>query len=85
MAALRHADVQPAEIRLLVSGEPGCDVVLYGRNYVYTIRMEPQKERSGLFALPLDSKLGGPGCELCVHRFAGTDYVGDILAIIRRH
>jgi hypothetical protein len=47
--------------------------------------MEPQKERSSLFGLPLDSKLSGPGCELYVHRFAGNDYVGDTLAIILRH
>ncbi len=84
LAALRTAGVEPCEIRLLVD-QPGCDVILYGQNFVYTIRMEPLKEQSGLYALPLDSKLGGPGCELCIHQFAGPDYVGDIFATILRH
>lgn len=84
MGALRMADVQPAEIRFLPSGAAGCDVILYGRNYAFTVRMERQKETTAIFALPLDSKLSGPGCELHVHRFAGNDYVGDIMAVILR-
>lgn len=84
MEALRLADVQPAEIRFLPSGGAGCDVILYGKNYAFTIRMDRQKATSSLYALPLDSKLSGPGCELCVHRFEGSDYVGDILATILR-
>jgi hypothetical protein len=84
MAALRMADVEPAEIRLLAE-EPGCDVILYGKAFVYTVRMQPLKGRSSLFALPLDSKLGGPGVELCVHEFRDTDYVGAILTHILAH
>jgi hypothetical protein len=92
MAALRWAEVQPCEIRLLRQGGngdiiPGCDVILYGKHLVYTVRMEPQRHRSTLFALPLDSKLGGPGCEIHVHDFcpATGDYVGLILAAILHH
>ena len=81
MGALRMAGVEPAEIRLL-NDEPGCDVILYGKNLVYTVRMQPMKGRSMLCGLPLDSKLGGPGCELHVHEFRGPDFVGDILAVI---
>ena len=84
MGALRMAGVEPAEIRLLreEGGDviPGCDVILYGKNLVYTVRMQPAKARSMLCALPLDSKLGGPGCELHVHEFRGPDFVGDIFA-----
>jgi hypothetical protein len=61
---------------------PGCDVILYVKSLVYTIRMQPQRARSALFALPLDSKLAGPGVELHVHEFRDTDYVGLILAAI---
>ena len=86
MGALRMAEVEPAEIRLLrkEGGDviPGCDVILYGKNFVYTVRMQPLAERSSLYALPLDSKLGGPGCELCVHEFRDTDYIGAILTHI---
>ena len=42
-------------------------------------------ERSSLYALPLDSKLSGPGCELCVHRFENSDFVGDIFPTILQH
>ena len=101
MAAFRWAGVEPCEIRLLREGGngdviPGCDVVLYGKRLVYTIRMQPKREgfcapgeritegRSTLFALPLDSKLGGPGVELHVHEFRpeAGDYTGAILAAI---
>jgi hypothetical protein len=85
MGALRQANVQPAEIKFLPSGAAGCDVVLYGKNCVFTVRMERQKERSTLYALPLDSKLSGPGNERYSHRFTGNDYVGEILAVILRH
>ena len=84
MGALRMAQVEPAEIRLLSEGRPGCDVILYGKSFVYTIRMQPMKERSSLYALPLDSKLGGPGVELYTHEFRESDYVGGILATILR-
>ena len=85
MGALRMAGVEPAEIRLLAD-EPGCDVILYGQNYVYTVRMQPRKARTSLFALPLDSKLGGCGVSLCPpHEFRESDFVGDILATILRH
>ena len=84
MGARRIAGVEPCEIRLLAD-EPGCDVILYGRNYVYTIRMQPLKERSSLFGLPLDSKLEGPGVEMYVHHFLGSDFVGDIFATILQH
>jgi hypothetical protein len=84
MGALRMAGVEPCEIRLLVD-QPGCDVVLYGRAFQYTIRMQPMKERSSLFALPLDSKLSGPGVELCIHHFGGSDFVGDIFPTILQH
>jgi hypothetical protein len=82
--AAKRVGVEPAEIRILPGGEPGCDVILYGRNYAFTVRMEPLKERSGLYGLPLDSPRAGAGEELYVHRFADSDYVGDILAIILR-
>jgi hypothetical protein len=87
IAALNWAGVEPYEIRLLREGGngdiiPGCDVILYGHTYQYTIRMEPQLARSTLFALPLDSKLSGPGCEVHVHKFRDTDYTGAILAAI---
>ena len=85
MGALRQAGVQPAEIQFLPSGAAGCDVILYGNNYAYTVRMERQKQRSTLFALPLDSQLSGPGCLVYTHRFAASDYVGDILALILRN
>ena len=89
MGALRMAGVEPAEIRLLhkEGGDviPGCDVILYGKNLVYTVRMQPMKGRSMLCGLPLDSKLGGPGVELYVHEFRETDYVGGILATILHH
>jgi hypothetical protein len=81
MGAQRMAKVEPAEIRLLAD-RPGCDVILYGSHFVYTIRMEPALARSSLYALPLDSQLSGPGCELYTHAFRGTDYVGGILATI---
>ncbi len=84
MAAFRHAGVEPCMIRPLPGG-PGADVTLFGRSFQYTIRMEPLKKRSTLFALPLDSKLDGCGCELCVHEFAETDYVGPILSMILQH
>jgi hypothetical protein len=84
MGAYRMAGVEPCEIRLL-RDEPGCDVILYGKNWVYTIRMQPLKERSMLCGLPLDSKLGGLGCELHVHKFRETDFVGDIFATILHH
>jgi hypothetical protein len=84
MAALRMADVQPAEIRVL-EGRPGCDVTLFGHAFQFTIRMEPWKERSTLFGLPLDSKLAGLGVELCMHQFNGSDYVGNVLEVILRH
>ena len=85
MGALRMAGVEPAEIRLLSEGRPGCDVILYGTNFVYTVRMQPDLARSSLYALPLDSKLGGRGCELYVHEFRETDYVGGIFATILQH
>ena len=88
IAALRWAGVEPCEIRLLhkASGEviPGCDVLLYGANYLFTVRMEPLKERCSLYGLPLDSKLSGPGVELYKHQFEGTDFVGATLAVILR-
>jgi hypothetical protein len=83
MGAFRYAGVEPCEIRLLAD-EPGCDVILYGRHFVYTLRMRPAKQCSTLYALPLDSKLGGPGCELYRHEFKGSDFVGGILAVILR-
>jgi hypothetical protein len=85
MGALRLAGVEPSMIRLLPSGEPGADVVLYGKNWVYTLRMEPMKRRSALYGQQLDSKLGGPGVELCVHEFRDTNYVGAILTHILAH
>jgi hypothetical protein len=81
MGAQRLAKVEPCEIRLLAD-RPGCDVILYGSHFVYTIRMEPARARSSLYALPLDSRLSGPGGELCVHEFRGNDFVGEILATI---
>ena len=47
--------------------------------------MQPNLARSSLYVLPLDAKLGGPGCEMYVHEFRETDYVGGILATILRH
>lgn len=44
--------------------------------------MQPFKQRSTLYALPLDSKLGGPGVRLHTHEFRDTDYIGAILAHI---
>ena len=89
MGALRMAGVEPAEIRLLhkEGGDviPGCDVILYGQSFVYTVRMQPLAGRSSLYALPLDSKLGGPGVALCVHEFRETDFVGAILTHILAH
>jgi hypothetical protein len=83
MGALRMAGVEPSVIRLLRNGEPGADVILYGKNWVYTVRMQPLLGRSSLYTLPLDSKLGGPGAgPLYVHEFRDTDYVGGILATI---
>ena len=84
MGAFRMAGVEPAEIRLL-AGEPGCDVILYGKNFVFTIRMQPARQCSTLYALPLDSKLGGPGVELYSHEFRSVDYVGAILTHILAH
>jgi hypothetical protein len=84
MGALNQAGVEPARISILPTGEPGCDVVLYGRNYAFTVRMESLKERSSLFALPMESHLDGPGREVYFHQWEGSDYVGDILAIILR-
>ena len=84
MGAYRWAGVEPCEIRLLPD-EPGADVVLYGKAFVYTLRMQPLQERSSLYALPLDSKLGGPGCTLYIHEFRETDFVGGILATILKH
>jgi hypothetical protein len=89
MGALRMAGVEPSEIRFLHDEEgeivPGCDVILYGKSFVYTVRMQPQRGRSSLYALPLDSKLGGSGVELYTHEFKQTDYVGGILATILSH
>ena len=85
MGALRMGGVEPCEIRFLPSGEPGCDVTLFGRQNCYTVRMEPRKQRTSLYALPLDSKLSGPGGELHVHEWTGTDYVGGTLACILGH
>ena len=85
MGAFRMAGVEPSVIRLLPSGEPGADVVLYGKNWVYTLRMEPMKRRSALYGQKLDSTLGGPGVELCTHEFRDTDYVGAILTHILAH
>lgn len=82
MGAFRMAGVEPSMIRLLPGGEPGADVVLYGKNWVYTLRMQPMKRRSALYGQQLDSKLGGPGVTLCTHEFRDTDYVGGILAAI---
>ena len=84
MAAFRMCGAEPCEIRMLADA-PGCDVTLFASRHMYTLRMEPLKERSTLFALPLDSKLAGCGVELCVHEFRDTDYVGDILAVILHH
>ena len=50
MGALKMANVEPSEIRLLPDGQPGADVILYGKNWVYTVRMEPSKERTSLLA-----------------------------------
>ena len=72
MGARRWAGVEPAEIRLLSEGRPGCDVILYGHAFQFTIRMQPDLARSSLYVLPLDSKLGGPGCEMYVHEFRET-------------
>jgi threonine/homoserine/homoserine lactone efflux protein len=85
MGTLRMASVEPAVIRLLADGRPGCDVILFGKSFVYTIRMQPALARSSLYALPLDSKLGGPGVELYRHEFRESDFVGGILATILRH
>jgi hypothetical protein len=84
MGAFRWAGVEPCEIRLL-AGESGADVILYGHAFQFTIRMQPKAQRSRLFALPLDSKLSGPGVELYTHEFRGSDFVGGILATILRH
>jgi hypothetical protein len=84
MGAFRWAGVEPCEIRLLAD-EPGADVILYGHEFQFTVRMEPKAQRSRLFALPLDSKLSGPGVELYSHGFRQTDYVGAILATILHH
>src|SRR5262245_6933967 len=75
MAAYRWAEIEPTEIKLLPD-QPGCDVILYGKSFVYTIRMQPLKQCTTLYALLLDSKLGGPGGELYVHLFNGSDFVG---------
>ena len=84
MAAFRWAGVEPCSISLLAN-EPGCDVILFGHAFQFTIRMQPAKQCSTLFALPLDSQLSGCGVELHRHEFNGSDYVGCILAIILRH
>jgi hypothetical protein len=71
----------------LPEGAPGADVVLYGKNWVYTLRMEPRKERTSLFGQKLDSPLLGPGVELHVHEWdwSGSDFTGDTLAVILHH
>ena len=63
MGALRMAEVEPCEIRFLLrrAAAPGCDVIFYGRSFVFTVRMERQEETVELFTLPLDCKLGGRG------------------------
>ena len=81
MGALRMAGVEPAEIRLLAD-EPGCDVILYGQNYVYTVRMQPRKARTSLFALPLDSKLGGCGVSLC-RRTSSGNRISSVISLRR--
>jgi hypothetical protein len=85
MGALRMAQVEPAEIRTLSDGQPGCDVTLWGRSFQYTIRMTPARVTTALYGLPLDSKLGGLGVELCHHKFKGSDYTGNTLAVILHH
>jgi hypothetical protein len=66
--AARWAGIEPAEIRRLAD-EPGAEVRLYGRDFVYSIRMRPAAALASLYALPLDSKLGGAGVLLYEHEF----------------
>ena len=85
MGAFRWAGVEPCEIRLL-DDEPGCDLLLWGHAFQFTIRMQPGKQRSTLYAIPLDSSLSdGPGVELYCFQFNPPDFVGLILATILRH
>jgi hypothetical protein len=72
--ALRVAQyaVEPAVIRKL-RDRGGCELVLYGREILFTVRVEAASNRIGLFFLPLDSALSGPGCEL----FRGFDQFED--------
>ena len=59
-----YAGVEPVTIRRLRAG--GCELTLFGRQHVFTLRVETASSpnRIGLFFLPLDSRLSGPGCEL---------------------
>jgi hypothetical protein len=69
-----YANIQPAIIRKL-RDRGGCELVLYGRQNAYTLRMETAATpaRIAVYYLPLDSRLSGPGCEL----FRGYDCFAD--------
>ena len=51
--ACSRAGVEPATIRRLASGKPGCDLALFGANACYTVRVAPPMVT--LYAIGLDA------------------------------
>jgi hypothetical protein len=63
----------------------GCDLRLWGRKLQYTVRLDWDRQRMTLMALPLDSKLGNsPGVELYTWKFYQNNYFGDCCAMLFR-
>ena len=63
----------------------GCDLRLWGRKLQYTVRLDWDKQRSTLYALPLDSKLcSSAGVELYTWKFYKNNYFGDTCARLFR-
>ena len=69
LRAMTYGGVEPVTIRRLRAG--GCELLLFGTVHAYTLRVSASTSPAqvGLYFLPLDSHLSGPGCEL----FTGYD------------
>ena len=61
---------------------PGVDLLLCGAQTAYTVRLQPQRLRTSLYSIPLQSRLLGLGAELLVHEWEDSDFCGDIAAQI---
>ena len=67
LRAMEFGGVEPVLIRRLRAA-PGCELRLFGTANAYTLRVfaDSSPAQVGLYFLPLDSHLSGPGCQLAV-------------------